>query len=465
MADWEKLLSRKRLRSSTSTPDPFDKRSSFDSDFDRVVFSSSLRRMQDKTQVFPLEAHDFIRTRLTHSTEVAAVGRALAISAAKCLQEREEVSGDHQRDWSTIVATACLLHDIGNPPFGHSGEKYIGSWFAQKLAKVGDEGGTPIRTRAGIQLELLDGQERADLTKFEGNAHAFRVATRLQTLGDPFGMNLTCGTLAALLKYPCSSVESSKESGKKSRAKFGYFKSDQKAFELVRENVGLPQFQRHPLTFLVEAADDICYSVVDIEDALKKRVLSFEAVETSLSELPSDLVTEYVNVLKDRAKLLTDRGYSRSDVHQLAFQRFRALAIGKMTAACVSTFCDNFEAILAGNFDAELTERMSLAPLCGALKDLAGEYVYSSTEVVRVEESGKHVMWALLDIFYDELRTAPNSRLIRSFLPATPINEGDDGSNLSEPYRQAQRVADYVAGMTDTFALSLYRRLTGGLPT
>lgn len=465
MADWDKLLSRTRLRDPSSQPDQYDKRSSFDSDFDRVVFSSSLRRMQDKTQVFPLESHDFVRTRLTHSTEVAAVGRALGISSARILGDNERLTGDHQRDWSTIIATACLLHDIGNPPFGHSGEKYIGSWFTQKLARADGLDLIPVRTRSGIPLELSDERERNDLTNFEGNAHAFRVATRLQTLGDPFGMNLTSGTLAALLKYPCSSTQSSREDGKKSRAKFGYFKSDQIAFDRVRENVGLPEFRRHPLTFLVEAADDICYSVVDIEDALKKRVLPFEAVVSQLSELPPDIGKEFVDILKSRAARLPTVGYGLADAQQLAFQRFRALAIGKMTAACVKTFCDNFDPILDGKFDSELTEKMDLSPLCSSLKKLASDHVYGSTEVVRVEESGKHVMWALLDLFYDELRTAPKSRLIRSFLPATPSNDTGDSEGISVAYQQAQRVADYVAGMTDTFALSLHRRLTGGALT
>jgi dGTPase len=467
MVQWEKLLSRERLRKSRSSPDQYDKRLSFDSDFDRVVFSSSFRRLQDKTQVFPLESSDFVRTRLTHSSEVAAVGRALGISAAKILAEREKYAGDYSREWSTIIATACMLHDIGNPPFGHSGEKYIGAWFKQKVAAFAApanlEPGRPlVRARGGAPLELPDSQEQQDLLRFEGNAHAFRVATRIQTLGDEFGMNLTCGTLAALIKYPCSSVQTNKSSGKKSLAKFGYFKSDSYAFQRVRESTGLDGTIRHPLTFLVEAADDIAYSVVDIEDALKKKIISFELVCSYLKELPGDLKAEYLDrQLNARFDELSGRVISHSEREQLAFQHFRAHAIGKMTGSCVEAFCKHYDEIIAGKFDQELTHVMSLEPLCSKLKKLGEDHVYSFSDVVKVEESGKHVLWGLLDIFYDELTYSPDSRLIRTFLPPTWRNSGDDSMNVSDAYGRAQRVADYVAGMTDTFAISLFRRLTG----
>lgn len=465
MADWDKLLSRKRLRTSANPPDPYDKRSNFDSDYERVVFSSSFRRLQDKTQVFPLESHDFVRTRLTHSSEVAAVGRALGVSAARYLHEQEKVTGDHQRDWSTIVATACLLHDIGNPPFGHSGEKFIGSWFSQKLEAsqpTSPPPTRPLRTRGGVALSISDPHERTDLVKFEGNAHAFRVATRIQTLGDTFGMNLTCGTLAALMKYPCSSVETIKDSGRKSRDKFGYFKSDGDTFAQVREAVGLPQFVRHPLAFLVEAADDICYSAVDIEDALKKRVISFELIEAFLETLPPSLKSEYLDDhLRSPFKKLDDGHRTLVERQQLAFQQFRAYAIGKMAASCVKVFSERLDDVTTGTFDSELATQMELAPLCTVLKALGLKHVYSATEVVKVEEAGKHVVWGLLDLFYDELLTAPESRLIKSFLPPSSVNPKDDTLSLSAEYQRAQRVADYVAGMTDTYAISLFRRLTG----
>lgn len=456
--EWEKLLSRERLRPSGTTTDAFDKRSSFDSDFDRVVFSSSFRRLQDKTQVFPLEAHDFVRTRLTHSAEVAAVGRALGISAARVLHEHDKLAADFSREWSTIVATACMLHDIGNPPFGHSGEKYIGSWFTQKLTDPAQSTKEkPLRTRVGAPLELPDDQEARDLTKFEGNAHALRVATRIQTLGAPFGMNLTCGTLGALLKYPCSSTQS--DGTKKSKKKFGYFKSDTRAFQRVRAAVALSDAVRHPLTFLVEAADDIAYSVVDIEDALKKRVISFDLVESYLAKLEGDAKEEFLEKQLRTQLAKLSAVTSLSERQQLAFQNFRVHAIGRMIASTVQVFCEKFEEITAGEFDEELTEKMPLAPLCATLKKLGDDHVYSTSEVVKVEETGKHVIWGLLDIFYDELRYKPDSRLIKTFLP--PTNANPDDVEVSEQYALAQRVADYVAGMTDTFAVSLFRRLTG----
>lgn len=457
--NWDRLLSSVRLRRASVKPSPYDKRSSFDSDFDRVVFSSSFRRLQDKTQVFPLESHDFIRTRLTHSSEVAAIGRAMGISAAAMLKDQEKVKGDYTREWSTIISTACLLHDIGNPPFGHSGEKYISQWFQQKLASTGPAQEQVERTRSGAPLELLDAQEKSDLTGFEGNAHAFRVATRLQTLGDTFGMNLTCGTLAALLKYPCSSKEVEKK-GKKSRSKFGYFKSDEWAFRKVMEVTGLPEHCRHPLVLLVEAADDIAYSIVDIEDALKKRIITFHQVIDYLERLDTALKKEFLEThLSGRLEFLRDS--TGSEKHQLAFQHFRGVAVGNMIASCVETFCNKYDAIVEGSYESELTTEMKLAPLCRVMKDLGSDHVYSSSDVVKVEESGKHVIWGLLDIFYDELTFSPESRLVKTCLPPTPPNTDD--VPVSDVYKKAQRVADYVAGMTDTFAMSLYKRLTGHL--
>jgi dGTPase len=357
-----------------------------------------------------------------------------------------------------------MLHDIGNPPFGHSGEKYIGAWFKQKLGRPNNEeaGEPPVRTRGGAPLALQEAQENQDLTRFEGNAHAFRVATRIQTLGDEFGMNLTCGTLAALIKYPCSSLQTDKKSGKKSLAKFGYFKSDSYAFSRVREATGLTDFDRHPLTYLVEAADDIAYSVVDIEDALKKKVVSFELICSTLEELTGKLEVDFLEQLKSRFdELYKVRGRSRSESEQLAFQGFRAFAIGKMTGSCVEAFFTHYDEIMAGKLDEELTNVMRLAPLCNRLKKLGEDHVYSSSEVVKVEESGKHVVWGLLDIFYDELTYNSGSRLISTFLPPTAKNPGDESFEMSETYARAQRVADYVAGMTDTFAMLLFRRLTG----
>lgn len=430
-----------------------DFRTPFESDYDRVLFSSSFRRLQDKTQVFPLERHDFVRTRLTHSLEVSTVGRNLGISVAKAL-----INGDHERsvnaeDFGTIVATACLLHDIGNPPFGHSGEKSIGRWFKDH----------------GEALKITDTQERLDLECFEGNASGFRIATRLQHLGDEFGLNLTAGTLACLMKYPCASTEMVK--GSKRRAKFGYYKADQATFAWVQEQTRLAG-ARHPLAFLMEAADDIVYSAVDIEDALKKGILDYQTIVAfladSLKECPAgrQLVADH---LEGRLSYLIDKGYSTGEARQLAFQYFRTIAVGKMAGSCVEHFVACYPALMEGSHDQALTEDtgaakgMKLAPLCKAMQDLAVAYVYSNREIVAIEFAGRRILHGLLDIFQEELNDwkAGKSKLIKSLLPPEVRNSADEEIAVSESYRYMLRAADYIAGMTDSYARDLHHRLTG----
>jgi len=212
-AAWKKLLSSERLRPTrVKQRSEFDARTEFENDFDRVIFSSSFRRLRNKAQVFSLDSHDFVRTRLTHSIEVSTIGRSLGEGAAAGLLRLYPNLGLTPRDVGTIVATACLLHDIGNPPFGHSGEKAIGRWF---LANIDN----------GFKLKLSDKKERGDLENFEGNAQGFRIATRLQWTGQDFGMNLTVAALSSLLKYPCASDEVVPD-GPKPLSKFGYFKAD-----------------------------------------------------------------------------------------------------------------------------------------------------------------------------------------------------------------------------------------------
>ena len=446
--DWDKLNSPVRLRKQALERDPYDLRSDFEGDYDRVIFSSSFRRLQDKTQAFPLDPHDFVRTRLTHSCEVSAVGSALGSSVVRQLEKEGKSRNINHRDFGSLIATSCLLHDLGNPPFGHSGEDAISSAFKRILSEK--------------RLELADEQEALDLTAFEGNAHAFRVATRLQTLGKDFGLNLTAGTLACLLKYPCSSTEGRKKEkdAPKALSKYGYFKADAHAFRRVRDAVGLNGTARHPLTLLMEAADDICYSVVDIEDALKKKLLTKELVADWLKErIPAPQFKQLVedNFLKRAEGLLS----TTRDRVQLAFQHFRAVAIGKMTASAVAEFTRNFKEVEAGEYHGEIATNMEFGDFCNALKNLAKEHVYTHQDIAIVEEAGRHIICGLLHIFVDELKHRPTGKIARSLVPPTPTQEGDDTVKTSDDYKAAQRAADYVAGMTDTFAVDLYRRLTG----
>jgi len=439
--EWSRLCSDARLRQSTTTSQAEDHRTQFERDYDRVIFNSAFRRLQDKTQVFPLESHDFIRTRLTHSCEVAAIGRSLANSVARKLAGKvpEKFSGD----FGTIVSTACLLHDIGNPPFGHSGEEAIGSWFKKNAA-----------------LFNLDEQERADLENFEGNAFAFRLVTRLQSMGSEYGINLTVGTLGCLLKYPCSSTEVlDGDDAPKSRKKFGYFKADTAAFDKVLEATGMSMGKRHPLTCIMEAADDVAYSAVDIEDAIKKRVIDIRDVQAHIKARVAD--DEKALALVDKY-LLNRPSYVDEEHH---YQHFKTMAVGHMVASCVDAFVQNYEALLAGDFSKSLTKAMSLSKLCKSLQGFAVEHVYPNRETVIIERRGRSVIHGLMDVLWEELtserRIGEPSKLLAKLLSPARANPGDADFAVGDDYRLAIRAADYVAGMTDTFAVNLHSSLLG----
>jgi dGTPase len=393
---WDKLLSSERQRPTDRHKE--DKRSEFERDYDRLVTSSALRRLQDKTQVFPLEHHDFIRTRLTHSLEVSAYGRSFGAEVARRIaKSRFDDLATPERDIPTVMSTVCLAHDIGNPPFGHFGETAIRSWFESWFKKSEEN-------RSG----LSDSQQN-DFLNFEGNAQGLRILSYLQCLNDDKGLNFTYGTLGSSLKYTASSLEIDKN--RKSKQKVGYFTSEKELFEKIQNATGLGN-ARHPLAFLMEASDDIAYSTTDLEDALKKRVVEFdtivEALETNLKG------TSHFDLLEDRRENIQkedrkglkdiymhrkDEGWSTREAAQIAFVNFRVAAIGAMFRSCVNSFIENYEAIMEGEFDKELITISDSSKLCSALKDIVDKYVYSSHSVLMVEVIGNQVIHSLLDMF------------------------------------------------------------------
>jgi dGTPase len=448
---WKLLVSPTRLRESrVRGRSELDARTPFENDFDRVVFSSSFRRLRNKAQVFSLEPHDFVRTRLTHSIEVATIGRSLGEGAAAGMLRKYPELAVVPRDVGTVVATACLLHDIGNPPFGHSGEKAIGRWFEGNID-------------AGAKLKLGDQRERADLTKFEGNAQAFRIATRLQWSGQPFGMNLTVATLSTLIKYPCAS-DQARPDGPKSLKKFGYFKADALTFERVRSSTGLSGHRRHPLTYLMEAADDIGYVTGDIEDVLKKNFVDFESIRASLGSVQTHESRECVQKFLDEPYVSEFEGIEPKERQQLSIQRFSQMAIRLMMKSAIGAFLDNFEGIMEGVFEGDLVETMSMGDLCGALKSVMTRYVYSHLEIAYREQTARNVIAGLLSAIVEELQDRPDGALARSSYRAAPVHDEDDQGASVGNYALSQRAADYVSGMTDGHALSQYQRISGMLP-
>lgn len=430
MMDWTKLLSASRYQEPTK-PDEAQ-RSVYQRDYDRIVFCAAFRRLQDKTQVHPFPSSDYVRRRLTHSLEVASVGRSLGFAVGTRIAEQhhdlKKVWPYLEHDVAQIVSNACLAHDIGNPPFGHAGEQAIGSWFKQNRS-------SPI-------LSELGASELRDFEEFEGNAQGFRLLTRLQNSRDAGGLRLTHATLGAFTKYPTASlsVDPGTYIGAK---KYGFFTEDQSAFAEIANDLGLLQrgdngWCRHPLVFLVEAADDICYKIVDVEDALKLGRLSHEEAEKC-----------FVGMLSDPSRY-TPEADKDGNIGWL-----RAAAIGDLIAAAIDTYIANEDSILSGEFSLGLLDAAPNAAAIKEAKNLIKDRVFNWERTISAEISGVQMITEVLDRCMKAIED-PSSKINSLVVKTIPrYNEAD--SNL----KKIHAVTDYVSGMTDRYLQSTYLRLTG----
>ena len=451
--EWMQLLSNRRLGKAVGDNDA-DQRSPFQRDFDRIVFSSAFRRLQDKTQVFPLPESDYVRTRLTHSLEVACVGRSLGeMVGAGLLDRHDELrKALSKADFGAIVGAACLAHDIGNPPFGHSGESAIQGWF---------ENLSEFRTREKL-LAGLNPREIADFQSFEGNAQGFRVLTTLQNANNRGGLQLTMATLATFMKYPreVKLVDEPDLGAGQSNKKFGFFQSEAHFAKEVAATVGLiskstkiSAWSRHPLAFLVEAADDICYRTIDFEDGYRVGCVSFnDAKELLLGIVKGkDIVEKLKNIDGEK--------------EQIEF--LRARAINRMITEVVAIFLKREEEILAGTFDSELVAEMGSGVRLEAIRALSEKRVYSARTVVEIEAAGFEVLGGLLDYFVPAVfdvakegkKAAPRSKKYLQLLSqsAQQVLAKSDCSDCE----RVRCLTDFVSGMTDSFAISMYRKLAG----
>ncbi len=455
MMSWEKLLSPARLgRGDSETRLP--ERSQFQRDFDRIVFSSAFRRLQDKTQVFPLADSDYVRTRLTHSLEAACVGRSLGTNIGMHIVKKHGLADVYPSDIGDIVAAACLAHDIGNPPFGHSGEDAIRHWFAT----------SPV---AKVLHPQLEPRQWSDFERFEGNAQGFRILTRLQMPDNPGGLQLTCATLGAFAKYPVESHAESPArlardlasgSGLASAKKFSFFASEAELFAEAAERTGLISrsethswWCRHPLAFIVEAADDICYRLVDFEDGARQGLVSCEeAIEAFLLVIGKDGV-------RARAEKI------RSDNERIEF--LRAMAVGQAVRQVVEVFVANEEAMLAGEFEAPLIACAPVAKPLQMIIDRSRQTVYSSKRGLEIEAAGFEVIGGLLDLFVEAVEdvarcgksASPRAKKLLQLVPEPCI--GHQGVPSPDAYTRLQRMTDFVSGMTDSHAVGLYKKLRG----
>ena len=438
--NWDFLLSAKRFGSASSVPKSMA-RSQFQRDYDRIIFSSPFRRLQNKTQVFPLPGSVFVHNRLTHSLEVASVGRSLGNLLAVELEKRPELSGyDFFSTLGSIVSAACLAHDMGNPPFGHSGEKAISHYFSEGKGKM----------IAG----MVSVNEWRDLTHFEGNANTLRILTHQFNGRREGGFALTYATLASLVKYPHGSDAMSEK-----KCKYGYFVSERSSFEQIanEQNIkrlsGQPvRYCRHPLVYLVEAADDITYQIMDVEDAHKLRILSTAETKDILMTFWDNNDRSFFVKTEEIFHTVTDPN------EQISY--LRAMLISKLVNECISVFMDNYATIMDGFFTGSLTDLLCGSSAVGMkhCSALSVERIYNHSSVIEVELAGYHILGALLDDFIDAVMN-PQSYYAKKLLAMLPAQFSckPDGS----VYTRIQSVLDFVSGMTDLYALDLYRNIHG----
>jgi len=445
--NWNTLFSEARITDKVYQRKTSPDRTNFERDFDRVVFSSAFRRLQDKTQVIPLPESDFVHTRLTHSLEVSCVARSLGKIAGKTIIDRHKLADLHASDFGAICATAALAHDIGNPPFGHSGEASISHYFTQGK-------GTALKSL------ITDEAQWKDLASFEGNANGFKILTNYNPASGG-NVNLTFTTLAAFTKYPTQSLKTDTEivKGKVSQKKYGYFQSEKDIFKTIFTHLEVDQlneysWRRHPLAFLVEAADDICYRIIDFEDGIRIGLIPFhEGEELLKAVIGKDFDPQRYNEIGDQRE-------------KIAY--LRAKSINTLINAAAGIFLDNEETLLNGKLDASLIDLLpeSISEPLNQILMLSVERVYRSKNVLEIEIAGFNVVGELLDAFINAVndyhtfgknlkKERPYSdKLVRLF-PKQFLIESDDH------YLRTLRVCEFVAGMTDSYAVTLFRRIKG----
>lgn len=439
--EWKKLLSPQRFMREDIPADKWvDVRSEFQRDFDRMIFSAPFRRLQNKTQVFPLPQKIFVHNRLTHSLEVSSVGRSLGNSVFNKIKENLKSSEkDIVSEIGSVVSTACLVHDLGNPPFGHSGEKAISNFF---------------RTGEGASLkEHFNKQQLNDLTNFEGNANLLRLLTHQFNGRREGGYALTYASLGTIVKYPFSSLLAEE------KKKYGYFYSEKSTFEHIVKHAEIPivsenplMYARHPLVYLVEAADDICYQIMDMEDAMKLRIMP----KGDVVELFMNFFSEKID--KERIKKINKTFNEVSDSNeQIAF--LRAMVIGTLTEEIASAFVENYDKIMEGSFSGKLFKLINEKPAKAMknISEIAVKHVYRHPSVVKIEIAGYNVLGALMQEFSQAIINPDNDYSLKliSLIPEQYMNvEGDT-------YEKMRGIIDFVSGMTDIYAVNVYRQIKG----
>ena len=435
MMNWNQLISNCRLGQEHRHPERHDDRTEFKRDYDRLIFSAPFRRLQNKTQVFPLPGSIFVHNRLTHSLEVASVGMSLGNDVFRVLSSKKDGFIDSMAsEMGQIVATACLAHDMGNPPFGHSGEKAIQTFFTE---------GKGQHLQSEVSPEFW-----ADITHFDGNANAFRLLTHSFKGRRQGGFAMTYSTLASIVKYPFPATKAKKN-------KFGFFTSERAAYESLAEKLGIPQTEpdrwaRYPLVYLVEAADDICYEIMDLEDAYKLKILTFD--ETC--QMMLDFFDE-----TDRNRIRNRISDEEVSDPNEKIQYLRACVINKLEHECAQTFIDNEEQILAGTFGGSLVDHISPLPREAYKRcaTLSRQRIYKSRPVLDVELSGYRIMATLMELMIEAIEH-PDRYYSQQLIGRVSSQYDIESPDLET---RVMAVVDYISGMTDVYALDVYQKICG----
>jgi len=462
--EWNKLLSESRNKPTTRKNTAFDLRNEFESDYGRIVFSPAIRRMHDKTQVFPLTDSDNIHSRLTHSLEVESVAQSIVTNLIEkgIFNDIDDDKSLLFRNLTKIIASISLCHDIGNPPFGHFGEEIISRYFEDYF-----------ESNATL---CLTGDEKKDFTKFNGNAQGFRVLTKLQVLQDTNGLNLTAATLASFLKYPNLSSELSDKFYHK---KLGVYQSEIKHLDFIRKETGIGN-KRHPLSFLMEAADSICYYTMDIEDGFNKKYYKYEEIIKFFKEEGSRSVRDYITNTDEKIELLVKDDMNKE---QTKMVNLRISLIQHLVEKAVKTFITNYEPIMEGIYSEELifdvndeinTDDENKYSIGKALQEFTNKYIFSNREIQKLELTGETVIRGLLDHFVDSFlcyncensKHKARARKLLSLVSNSLKNIVVLETNTKEFYEwnnyyKLRLIVDYISGMTDGFALNLYQELQG----
>ena len=440
MMNWNQLITNKRLGQEDRHAHRHDDRSEFKRDYDRLIFSAPFRRMQNKTQVFPLPGSIFVHNRLTHSLEVASVGRSLGDDVARELTLRHpELRGTFFDEIGNIVSAACLAHDLGNPPFGHSGEKAIQAYFTEA---------------EGLSLRpMVSEQFWSDITHFEGNANAFRILTHRFKGRREGGFVMTYSTLASIVKYPLASAAASK------KGKFGFFATEQPIYQKIADEMGIlrlsspgepMRFARHPLVYLVEAADDICYEIMDIEDSHKLKILSFDETSSLLLRFFDDDTQHRIR------QRIIDEGITDNNEKVIYM---RASVIGLLEHECVQAFVRHEDEILKGTFTGSLVDHIHQRQreAYRACVDMSVRKIYNSKPVLDVELSGYKIIETLMDSLI-QAAVYPEKFHSRQLIGRVSSQYHIDSPDLET---RIMAMIDFISGMTDVYALDFYQKING----